>query len=372
MKRTKGRKSSAKKQKVPVFKYVPDDPNPHDLFSRIRLIQFMKDDYLFDDRVEFLKNLETDVWPGRSLNYMVTHSCHLHFLVYDLCNPARGIIDRNLWDPFWNFYGRKKTRVVNGIMGYRAVVLGLAIVEPWVEEQVYRLKYIQEIFQKRNFSELIYDTLKKKFPNIVLYDGYGLSAKAIADTKAVWNPRPAKQLGFYCPPKITTLEPLTFAKFAQFLGSMQEMVSRPRDWTLIYLAWILGCNGLILEAISHTWPVGLYPITGTRAQGNIIFAHHWELSEKVNFMNRRYMLVNETLVSSDYWRGRQRILFQMVWHGENRKLTDLLIFANFSIPWEFEPEPFWIPFIPKLKEVFSKHGMLIRGDVFNDYYTHDE
>jgi hypothetical protein len=111
-----------------------------------------------------------------------------------------------------------------------------------------------------NFGHHFYNLLFNEFDNLIVYKpfkssiGWWAKIGALADTRAIWQPRSSKYIGLGVENRLHFYNDLTGAKLRQLEQALQETVVQKRNKTLAYLNLAHGCDVPILETVSTHWP----------------------------------------------------------------------------------------------------------------------
>lgn len=372
MKRRKSVDRPGKKQKVPAFRYIPGAKKQSKEFERLRIASWTNhDDPLLGNRRHILATIEDFIHLRKGYDDFLRNVSFLKLLVYDVGytwpdgNPPK-------FDAFETTFDFDLPMLMGGGQS-RALLLGIAIVEPWMEENVHKLFELDVFYKDANLEQYFYDGLKKQYRNIVLAGrpersklSFWKNLGVLADTKAVWDPRTPYDLGLECDDEVTFERALSRAEVADFHADLGTLFARLRNWILVYLRAVLHCDVPILEAISHAWPEALYPVSLMRSEGGVEFVFPWQLSEERNLVFRRWRII------TDVFKNNQNIQLRF---GDPYSFTGLpdqqLYAAHFNAPITFRNQKRFQSLIPLLPPLFRKYGIVLRGSTFGSYYGLD-
>lgn len=368
MKRNKGVGRVGKKQKVSELLYVPGAAKQSKKLERLRVISWTDtDEQIIENRNSILGMLEefTCTWEYDVLKDL----SFVKLLIYDVYDQ---------WEnkPFDSEILKtldSKIPILTGPNGERALLVGIAVVVPWMEEQVHKLIHFEVQWDGSNIPQYFYDTLKTQYRNIVLArrsTDFKLEKLKLLgvlnDTKTIWQPRDPYRLNLGCNDEVIFKKNINRVDLANFYEDLGGLFAQSRNWLLAYLRVALDCDGPILEAVSHAWPESLYPITLGRVEGGVEFVFSWELSEKTNQVGRRYKTVYRASM------GNTNIQLRFGgWIAFDGPPDETVYAINTTTTIDLRNEDRFQSVIPLLPSLFQKHGIVLRGSIFGSYYGLD-
>jgi hypothetical protein len=370
MKRAKGATKSSKRQKVPSFVYNINSDDQSEDFKNIRVVPWMKEDPILENRQQILTIISDLNYSNGDQFNVFRDASFLQLLVYDISNPWI-TKEKDSTAKFFAKIQASKVPILMGWGGARAFLLGFAVIQPWVQENVRTLTCMQIFHEDANLDHYLYKHITTLDSKIVLYFrrppgaelSYWKEIGALAKTKEIWQPRNPDLLGLGRKDEVWFLKDINRSELAALYKDVGRLFASFRNWLLVYLCTALDCDTPILETISHAWPQGFCPIYRVGCI-ELIFPWQWDENKEnqiPRFNYGKYPLFEINI----------QLQFGGYVPPEGNPL-DVVYLSGSATSFYFKKAHQYQSLYHRLVPLFFFHGIRLQGSTFGHYAGLDQ